>query len=98
MNKKAYEKLIPLSKVIEELNFSPQEDAEIAENIRMYDLMNEIREIKKEKSLNNQKLSELSGIPRPEVSKILNGRVNVSVKRLMALARAMGKKLEIKLV
>ncbi len=97
MNKKALKKAIPWSEVRKKLNLTPDSEARIAEHIRMYDLMNEIRDAKKEKEYTNEQISQLSGIPRPEVSKILNGKTNVSILRLSALARALGKELIISL-
>lgn len=90
-------KFVTLDELKKELNLKPKDKRYINEGVRLYKMMHELREEKEKKFLNNEKLAQLSNIPRPEVSKILNGKVNVSLLRLSALARALGKELVITL-
>ena len=98
MNKSMIKNSYSLDQLDKKLNFSKQEVKEIQDNINLYDLVHELRKTQAESGLTQSELADLAGIPRPEVSKVLNGKVNVSIKRLANLASALGKRLEIRLV
>jgi predicted XRE-type DNA-binding protein len=98
MNKEMIKKSTTLTEMYELMNFSDEDKKEIEAKVRLYTLVSSFRDEVKKKELTNQELAEKSGIPRPEVSKILNGKTNVSLKRLQLLAHALGKRIEIKLV
>ena len=49
-----------------------------------------LKDLISEKSLNNQKLSELTGIPRTSISNWLNGRRTVQIEALVKIALFFG--------
>jgi len=51
---------------------------------------------REKKGLTQEQLSKLSGVPRTTIAKIESGNRNVTIEKLMVIAGAMGKSLEIK--
>lgn len=49
-----------------------------------------LKDLISEKGLNNQKLSELTGIPRTSISNWLNGRRTVQIEALVKIALFFG--------
>lgn len=98
INNKKTKEWISLEEVMKDMNLTQEEKASIENEANLYLMLSKIRKEKEYQQISNKKIAELSKIPRPEVSKILNGKTNVSILRLQALARALGKKLEIRLV
>ena len=49
-----------------------------------------LKELISEKGLNNQKLSDLTGIPRTSISNWLNGRRTVQIEALVQIALFFG--------
>ncbi|MFW5720334.1 MAG: helix-turn-helix domain-containing protein [Candidatus Dojkabacteria bacterium] len=61
-----------------------------------YTIIYRLEEIRKEKEMTQEKLSEFSGIPRPEISKILSGKVSFSLERLLKVVYSLEASLEVK--
>ena len=95
--KKLLENTITLEE-FEKKHFTPDQIEQIEEGANLYIMMSKFRDEKEKQSLTNEEIAKKSKIPRPEVSKILNGKTNVSVERLFALAKGLGKRLEFRLV
>ena len=51
-----------------------------------------------EKSLTQQQLSEITGIPQADISRLENGNANPSLRTLQRLAEGMGMKLKLEFV
>jgi DNA-binding XRE family transcriptional regulator len=88
--------LVPSREVFKE--FLDKDKNYIDARIKYYDALEELREIRMELGLTQADLAKLCGIPQTSISKIELGRRNVSIDKLITMANAMGKKLEIKLV
>ena len=54
--------------------------------------------LRKELGKTQKELANISGVPRETISKIENGRRNPTLKTVIKLANAMGKRVEIRLV
>ena len=63
-----------------------------------YTIMCAMLDARKADGLTQKELSERSGIAQGDISKLENGNGNPSVRTLQRLAKAMGKKLQIKFI
>ena len=63
-----------------------------------FQLVNTILTARKERSLTQKELSELTGITQADISKIENGSANPSLATLKRLAKGLGKELRIEFV
>lgn len=97
MNKDILDKSITLNQIYKDLNYTESDKYRIEELVDLYDLVHELRTTKKNLGLTQDELSKRSKVPRPEISKILNGKRNITITTLKRLAEAMGKQLIIKL-
>ncbi|OGC44289.1 hypothetical protein A3J98_00555 [candidate division WS6 bacterium RIFOXYC1_FULL_33_10] len=71
-----------------------KQDLRIQERIAL----RQIRELRESFDLTQDTLSIKSGIPRSTISKIETGKRNVSIDKLIKIANALGKDLEIRFV
>jgi DNA-binding XRE family transcriptional regulator len=78
--------------------FSPEELEEIKIKAQQRIALRELRELRKEYSLSQKSLSIKSGIPRSTISKIETGKRNVSIAKLVQIANALDRDLEIRFV
>lgn len=78
--------------------FSPEELKEQDIKIKERIALREIQELREKYQLTQYQLSIKSGIPRSTISKIENGKRNVSFDKLLKIADALDKDLEIKFV
>jgi DNA-binding XRE family transcriptional regulator len=78
--------------------FSIQELKQLDEEGRKRIALREIQELREKYKLTQHQLSIKSGIPRSTISKIENGKRNVSFDKLLKIADALDKDLEIKFV
>ena len=79
-----------------QLNITPERQAHIDDIVRYYDLLETIRDTRKELGLTQEQVSKKSGLPRTTVSKIESGKINATLDTLQAIARAFDKKLDIR--
>lgn len=63
-----------------------------------YMLIQALIEARKEKGLTQKALAEKTGINQADISKIENGKLNISFKTMRKLAKGLGKTLKIQLV
>ncbi len=61
-----------------------------------YQIIREIISSRKEKQYSQQKLSDLTGIDRADISRIENGNANPSLRTIERIAAALGKRVEIR--
>jgi len=91
------EKLIPWDEVKKEW-FTKEEIKELDKKVEERIALRKIEELRKELNLTQEALSMKSGIPRSTISKIESGRRNVCFDKLVQIAEALGKDLEIRFV
>ncbi len=60
--------------------------------------LRQIRELRESYKITQDTLSLKSGVPRSTISKIETGKRNVSIEKLIKIANALGKDLEIRFV
>ena len=60
--------------------------------------LRQIRELRENYQITQDTLSIKSGVPRSTISKIETGKRNVSIEKLIKIANALGKDLEIRFV
>ena len=63
-----------------------------------YQIVNALLTAREEAGISQTKLSELTGIAQPDISRIEKGRANPSVRTLERLAKGLGKRLVIAFV
>lgn len=59
------------------------------------ELVSSLKAARLEKSLSQRELSELSGVPQAQISKLENGQADVRISTFVALSRALGQEVEI---
>ncbi len=85
-------RLIPASEVFKRLDKKTQR--EIDERVKNYDMLNAIRKARLEKELSQEDLAKQTGLPRATISKIENGKRNVTWATLDKVLEALGLKIE----
>jgi DNA-binding XRE family transcriptional regulator len=90
-------KLIPLEEAAKEW-FTKEEREELDKKVEERIALRKIQELRKELNLTQKTLSVKSGIPRSTISKIENGKRNVCFDKLVQIAEALDKDLEIRFV
>ncbi len=90
-------KLIPWEEVRKEM-FTKKELKELDIKAEKRIALRQIRELRESYNLTQDSLSIRSGIPRSTISKIETGKRNVSIAKLIQLAKALDKDLEIRFV
>lgn len=63
-----------------------------------YAIMNEMLKLRGEAGMSQSQLSQKTGITQPDISKLENGKANPSIATLKRVARAFGKRLQVKFV
>jgi len=91
------QKLIPLEEAAKEW-FTKEEIEELDKKVEQRIALRKIEELRKELNLTQESLSIKSRIPRSTISKIESGKRNVCFDKLVQIAEAMGKDLEIRFV
>ncbi len=90
-------KLIPWEEVRKEM-FTQEELKELDIKAEKRIALRQIRELRESFNLTQDSLSIKSGIPRSTISKIETGERNVSIAKLIQIANALDKDLEIRFV
>jgi DNA-binding XRE family transcriptional regulator len=78
--------------------FSPKELEELEVKAQQRIALRQLRELRKEYNISQKALSIKSGIPRSTISKIETGQRNVSMAKLVQIANALDRDLEIRFV
>jgi DNA-binding XRE family transcriptional regulator len=91
------DKLIPWDEIKKEW-FTEEEIEELDKKVEQRIALRKIKELRKELNLTQETLSVRSGIARSTISKIENGKRNVCFDKLVQIAEALGKDLEIRFV
>jgi DNA-binding XRE family transcriptional regulator len=91
------DKLIPWDEIKKEW-FTEEEIKELDKKVEERIALRKIQELRKELNLTQETLSVRSGIARSTISKIENGKRNVCFDKLVQIAEALGKDLEIRFV
>lgn len=63
-----------------------------------YAIMNEMLKLRGEAGMSQSQLSQKTGITQPDISKLENGKANPSIATLKKVARAFGKRLQVRFV
>lgn len=63
-----------------------------------YAIMNEMLKLRNEACMSQSQLSQKTGITQPDISKLENGKANPSLATLKKIARAFGKRLQVRFV
>src|SRR5258706_12809447 len=74
--------------------FTEEQNRIVESEIRYYDLLVELRRIRKKLGLSQQTLAEKAKLPRTTITKIESGTYNPTINTLMSIAYAMDEKLE----
>jgi DNA-binding XRE family transcriptional regulator len=85
-----------LKELDKELKWTKKEWEEIKRRSDERIIRYQLQDARREAEMTQEELSKKSGIPRPTISNIENGRRNPTVQTLYSLASAMGKTLEIR--
>lgn len=90
-------KIKELSITLEEFDerFSKQEKEAIQEEVQYLEVLMGLKNSRQALGLTQAELAALSKVPRATVTKIENGQRNATLRTMLSLARAMGKKLQI---
>lgn len=91
------QKLIPLREAAKEW-FSEEEIRELDKKVEERIALRKIQELRKKLNLTQEALSFKSGIARSTISKIESGKRNVCFDKLVQIAEALEKDLEIRFV
>lgn len=75
--------------------FTEQEKKAIQEEVQYLEVLMGLRKSRKDSGLTQAELAARSKVPRATVTKIENGQRNATLRTMLALANAMGKKLQI---
>ena len=78
-----------------DINFSNDEKNQIAQEAEYLKVLIGLKNTRKLLGLTQQELAQKSHIPRATVAKIENGHRNTTIKTMLSLADAMGKKIQI---
>lgn len=98
MNKKKLTKFTTLDELDKKMNWTEQELAEINSLTEYYLALQKLRDVKEQSGMNNEEISKKSGISRPQISNVLNGKRNATLETLMRIAASLNKTLKIDLV
>lgn len=63
-----------------------------------YQIIKAMLDTRNDKSMTQKQLSEITGIPQADISRLENGNANPSLKTLQRLAEGMGMKLKLEFV
>ncbi len=77
---------------------SPDDRKLIEAEKKYYQVIVALREKRKKMGLTQEGLARLSNVPRTTITKVESGSRNATLQTLMALAQAMGKRVELRLV
>lgn len=78
--------------------YTKEERKQIKMEAKYFSLLNCVRVVRSNSDITQVELSRRSGIPRETISKIESGNRNVTIGKLVKLADALGKTLEIRFV
>lgn len=96
MNKNKFKKLaITLDEFNKDL--TPRDWKFIEAEKKYYYLLSALRKARNSLGLTQEKLSELSNIPRTTITRIESGSRNATIQTLMTMAESMGKTIELRL-
>jgi len=87
---------ISLDEFEKSLNLTDEQKERINERKNYYDLLYNLRELRKKTGLSQEEVAAKSGISRSSISEIETGKINITLNTLVSLAHAMGKEVEIK--
>lgn len=90
-------RLIPWEEVEQDL-FNEQERKTMKQEVEEKLALRTLRDTRKELGITQDDLALKSGIPRTTISKIENGKRNTSIYKLIQIANALGKDLQISFV
>ncbi len=79
-------------------NTTAEEKKFIESEKKYYRVIVALRKKREKMGLSQEKLSRISHVPRTTITKVESGSRNATLQTIMALAHAMGKNLELRLV
>lgn len=96
LDQRILEKTVPASELSR--HFTKKDKALVEREIRYYDLLLSLRNIRKKAGLTQLKLARRANMPRTMIAKIESGNHNPTVNTLTTLASAMNKKVKIQFI
>lgn len=78
-------------------NLTPDEQEYINTEKKYYDLVVALRTKRRKKGYTQEKLAQLSHLPRTTITKVESGSRNTTLETLMTMARALGSTVELRL-
>ncbi|MBI5151635.1 MAG: helix-turn-helix transcriptional regulator [Candidatus Pacebacteria bacterium] len=76
---------------------SPTEQHQVEKYKKQFEMVMELRKARKSLNMTQETLAKKARLPRTTITKVESGTRNVTLETLMIIARAMGKRVEIRL-
>jgi DNA-binding XRE family transcriptional regulator len=77
-------------------DFTPEQNKIVEAEIRYYEVLVELRKMRKKLGLTQEQLAMRADVPRTTITKIESGSFNPTINTLMSLASAMDKRLQVR--
>lgn len=98
MNKKILKKTITLKDLDKKMKWTESEKKEIESKVEYLEMLQELRSLRDSEYATNQEIADRTGISRPQISNIFNGKRNVTIETISRIAAGFGKKIKIQIV
>jgi len=79
-------------------HFTPIQEERVANEVYRYDLLLQLRDLRKQLGLTQAELAQKAAMPRTTITKIESGSYNPTISTLLSLASAMDKKLQLRFI
>jgi DNA-binding XRE family transcriptional regulator len=79
-------------------HFTPAQEENVDNEIRRYDMLVQLRDLRKQLGLTQIQLAQKAAMPRTTITKIESGSYNPTISTLLSIASAMDKKLQVRFV
>lgn len=76
-------------------DFTAQQEKTVTNEIRYYDVLIELKKLRKQLGLTQEQLATKAALPRTTITKIESGTYNPTLNTLVTIASAMNKKLQV---
>lgn len=97
-NKKILENSITLEELDKKMNWSKEDWNDINAEADYLGILYELMEFKQKKRISNAEISRRTGITRPELTMIFNGKRNATLSTINKIAYAFNRKMKLQLV
>lgn len=98
MNKKFIKESTTIEELDKRVNWSNEQKERIEAKANYIMMLEDLCKIKEKEKYTFSDIARKTGIPRPQVSNIFNGKRNVTIESLYRIAKAFNKQVKIKIV